>query len=71
MLIKDFLRGQFGLHRDKFVPFGLESGDNISDNSALDSIRFDLRFSVQKRKMRCENYSQNHSMTFHLLRTMM
>ena len=48
MLIEDFFRGHFGFHRGKSVSLGLESGDDVSDDAALNSIGFDLSFSVKE-----------------------
>ena len=42
MLVKDFLCCLLRFHGDEFVALGFEAGDDISDDTSLDSVGFDL-----------------------------
>ena len=42
VLFEKFLGGLLGLHGGQFVSLGLESADDVTDDSSLDSIWFDL-----------------------------
>jgi hypothetical protein len=52
-----FLGGLLGLHGGQFVSLGFESADDVTDNSALDSIGFDLEY---KRKQQSNNAQSNN-----------
>ena len=41
MCLEKFLGGHFGFHGGEFVPLGFEAGDDVADDSALDSVGFD------------------------------
>ncbi len=42
MLVEKFGSGLFSFNRGKFVTFGFEAADDVSDDASLDSVRFDL-----------------------------
>ena len=42
MLFEELLAGSLGLHGCQLVAFGFESVDDVSDDSTLNSIGFDL-----------------------------
>lgn len=42
MLIEKFGCGLFGFHCGKFVPLGFEAGNDVSNDSSLNSVGFDL-----------------------------
>ena len=43
MSLEEFLGGLLGLHGGQFVSLGLESADNVTDDSALNTIGLDLQ----------------------------
>jgi hypothetical protein len=50
VFFEKFLGGLLGLHGGQFISLGFESADDVTDDSSLDSIGFDLESKIQRKQ---------------------